>query len=400
MSDCRKDWLSLYIHFPFCRKKCNYCDFYSIDQVSKINTFVESLCSEIASYNEIISNSKIYTIYIGGGSPDLLSIENFNKIIDQIKQFTDLNHLQEFTVEVNPGNISDELLRTFHNHGVNRISMGVQSFIEKELQILGRSHTISDVYKSIELVRKAGINSLSLDLIFGIPGQTIDNWKYSVDKIIKTDVGHLSFYNLIYETGTPLDLMKSKGEIEAVNESIEWQMYKFAHDILNKYNYNHYEISNWCQPDKIALHNSVYWNNGKYLGLGPAAHSYNNVKRWWNIRSVDDYINKLSLGKSVIDEIDIQNISSQISELLLLSLRKNTGLNIKYIEEILGFKFQIVLDKIEKKFNNNFIPKYGILKNNKLILTLEGWFICDYIIQEISLVTDNLRLAKKLELNQ
>jgi len=399
MSDCRKDWLSLYIHFPFCRKKCNYCDFYSINQISKINTFVESLCSEIASYNEIISNSKIYTIYIGGGSPDLLSIENFNKIIDQIKQFTDLNHLQEFTVEVNPGNISDELLRTFHSHGVNRISMGVQSFIEKELQILGRSHTISDVYKSIELVRKAGINSLSLDLIFGIPGQTIDTWKYSVDKIIKTGVRHLSFYNLIYETGTTLDLMKSKGEIESVNENIEWQMYQLAHDVLNKNGYNHYEISNWCQPDKIALHNSVYWNNGKYLGLGPAAHSFDKAKRWWNIRSVDDYINKLSLGKSVVDGVDIQNISSQISEMLLLSLRKNKGLNIEYIEILSGVNFQLILDKIKEKFNNNFIPKYGILKNNKLILTLEGWFICDYIIQEISLVTDNLRLAKKLEMN-
>jgi len=390
----RKD-LYLYFHFPFCKKKCDYCDFYSICELDKISSFSDAILIESDQHSELISQSNIKTIYFGGGSPNLLSTNKLYRIISKLGEYNSLNKIEEFTIEINPGEISKEVLLQFRDCGVNRISIGSQSFSDKDLQFLGRIHDSSQIFKTIEMVNNAGIDNISLDLIYGIPHQDLNGWKDNLEKAVSTNVNHFSFYNLIYEEGTKLTKKRNQFLFETVNEDIEFEMFKLAHDQLRQNNYQHYEISNWSKPGKQSIHNSAYWSGDNYLGIGPSAHSFINGKRWRNCRSVDTYNTKLNQGLTVIENIEILDDQKIIAETLMLGLRTSTGLSISKFEEVAELPFNEILDKINRKFNNTFVPKFAELNNNYLVLSLDGWFICDYIVEQIFEITKEIKYDYK-----
>jgi len=224
---------SIYIHFPFCEKKCNYCNFYSLaNRTELIPRWAEAVVRELELYRAEFRNKKLKSIYIGGGSPNLIPKDSFQKIIGAVKNFTDLSHLEEFTVEINPHNFSDQLLQTMRDNGVDRISLGGQSFFQSELEVLGRLHTPQQIQLAIDRIRSFNFPRISLDFIFGIPGQDLNTWETTLEQAVKTGVEHLSLYNLSYEPGTPLTQYLKKGKVEKLDEDLEWQMYKLAHNYL------------------------------------------------------------------------------------------------------------------------------------------------------------------------
>jgi len=379
------NYLSIYIHFPFCVRKCLYCDFASEDWgLDRIDQWTDALISEINLNKKKFANSKkLYTLYIGGGSPNLIGIENFYLIVNTLKNYFDFDALREFTIEVNPGGTSIELLNAFKNAGVNRISIGCQSFADNELKTLGRIHTADDIVKLLERVKSVGISQKSLDLIFGIPGQTIESWKSSLESAISHNVEHLSLYNLIYEKGTPLSDLRSKGIISPVEEEQEWLMYDLAHKMLEKAGFIHYEISNWAKPDCMAVHNSIYWSGGKYLGFGPSAHSFDGESRWWNCRDVNAYISFLKNGKLPTEDSEKLSDENIKTEYLLLGLRTLTGIETSRFESVTGMEFidayKMLMDHIGGKSEG----EYGYIDGNYFRLTHKGWFLCDYIVSKL-----------------
>ncbi len=388
------NYLSIYIHFPFCVRKCLYCDFASEDWgLDRIDQWTDALISEINLNKKKFANSKkLYTLYIGGGSPNLIGIENFNRIVNTLKNYFDFAALREFTVEVNPGGTSIELLNAFKNAGVNRISIGCQSFIDNELKTLGRIHTVEDIVKLLEQVKSVGISQKNLDLIFGIPGQTIESWKNSLESAISYNIEHLSLYNLIYEKGTPLSDLRSKGVVSPVEEEQEWLMYDLAHKMLEKADFIHYEISNWVKPGFLAVHNSIYWSGGKYLGFGPSAHSFDGESRWWNCRDVNAYIKILKNGKLPIEGSEKLSDENKKTEYLLLGLRTQTGIEISRFESITGMEFidayKMLMDYLEERIEG----EYGYINGNYFRLTHKGWFICDYIVSKLLSIIEEGKL--------
>ncbi|MCK4297464.1 MAG: radical SAM family heme chaperone HemW [Candidatus Marinimicrobia bacterium] len=375
------DYLSIYIHFPFCVRKCLYCDFASEDWgLERIDKWTDALILEINLNKEkFISSPKLYTLYIGGGSPNLVGVDNFYRIVKTLNDYFDFDTLREFTVEVNPGGTSIELLNAFKNAGVNRISIGCQSFIDVELKTLGRIHSVDDIVRLLEQVKSVGIPQRNLDLIFGIPGQTIESWKNSLENAILYNVEHLSLYNLIYEEGTPLSDLRSKGIISPLEEEQEWLMYDLAHKMLEKAGFIHYEISNWAKPDYMAVHNSIYWSGGKYLGFGPSAHSFDGENRWWNCRDVDTYINFLKNDELPITGSEKLSVENKKTEYFLLGLRTQTGIEISRFESVTGMEFIDAHKMLIGHLGEKIEGEYGYIDGNYFRLTHRGWFLCDYI---------------------
>ncbi|MBN2279738.1 MAG: radical SAM family heme chaperone HemW [Candidatus Marinimicrobia bacterium] len=387
--------LYLYFHFPFCLKKCHYCDFYSICTTDQIPDFRDALLLEMDQYAAVLKQSKIKTIYFGGGSPNLISSKDLVSILSRLKNYNDLADIEEFTIEINPGEISAQKLVDFANSGVNRISLGAQSFIDDELKFLGRIHNSQMILTTIDRVRNSGIRNLSLDLIYGIPGQNMENWQYNLDQALGTSVDHFSFYNLIYEPETPLTRLRNAHKLKPVNENLEFAMFQRAHKVLEKAGYHHYEISNWAQINKESKHNSAYWEGSNYLGFGPSAHSLLNGKRWSNVRSVDQYCQLLTRHQSAVEAIELLDKNQSAAEFIMLKLRRAKGLSVDEFQNLTHRDFSKILEAVQKKFDGQLIPKYAELKNNNLVLSLDGWFICDYIVQEIFNQTKELEYDYK-----
>jgi len=375
--------LYLYIHFPFCRKKCKYCDFYSITDLSAIKAWFSALNQEIDLYDALLSTSRIKTLYIGGGSPNLMEAEQLFYFLNHLNKYNSLENLTELTLEINPGNISALKLMDFFSLGVNRISIGAQSFQDEELKFLGRIHNSREIIKTVQDVKSAGINNISLDMIFGIPGQTFQGWQNNLKQALSLKIDHFSFYNLIYEPGTPLTRLKNSNKFQIIDEDTEYEMYQYAHQFLKKAGYEHYEISNWSLPGRYSCHNSAYWLGKNYLGLGPAAHSFFNGERWSNIPSVEKYMDSLSKKESPVHFSEILSRENKIEEALLLGLRTAQGLSLSSFESLINLDFKTILISLEKKFNRQFLGKYAKIEKDFLRLTVEGWFICDYIIEQI-----------------
>ncbi len=383
--------LYLYIHFPFCINKCRYCNFYSITELNGIDDYFQYLYKEIDLYQKILAQYPVKTIYLGGGSPNLIPPAYLERLIRHIKKYNRLAALAEFTIEINPGNISAEKLNRFSNLGVNRISMGSQSFFDPELEFLGRLHTAADIFQTVETIHKEGIQNFSLDLIYGIPGQSLASWEENLSMALRTGATHFSFYNLIYEPGTPLTAALARKQFQPVDEDREFEMFRVAHEKLARHNYHHYELSNWAIPGKESRHNSAYWQNKHYLGLGPAAHSYLDNERWYNYNSFDSYRKNLDNSKFPVQYRETIDLQLAIQELIMLGLRRAQGMSIRQFENLTGLEIEPVCKKMEQIFDNRFLKKYAQINNDFLQLTVEGWFICDYIVRKIIEITEEIR---------
>ena len=349
---------SLYIHIPFCKQKCAYCSFYSVSDDYK-SEYTNAIIRCVKQYG----GKTLKSIYIGGGTPSVMPCEQIQKIFSEIyNNFTVIDDA-EVTVEVNPESVSAEFLQTLKLCGVNRISMGVQSFCDNELTAIGRLHDSKTAKDAIALCREYGFDNISCDLIFGLPHQTPDSLKTSVDTLLALGVPHISCYNLQLEEGTPICKMAHL----VASEDTQAKMYHLVCDTLKDAGYNHYEISNFCKDGFIARHNSAYWDGSDYLGLGPAAHSKLGNKRCFFEADIKAFIEKDSFEFDGCEEI-----TDATFEKIMLSLRTSNGLDLNYVKNSDVFIKNIV--------NNGF----ATIENGKLILTDKGFYLSNSIIAEIT----------------
>jgi len=317
----------LYIHIPFCVKKCIYCDFFSVtyDELSA-RSYVDALCRELCSkkaYSDVLK-----TVYIGGGTPSLLPSGCFQKLIVCIKDNFHLSPHVEISVEVNPGTIDEPKVDALLSLGINRLSIGIQSFHDGELKTLGRIHTSGDSIRSLEMLKKAGMENFSIDLIYGIPGQTMASWSHSISKTLEFSPSHISAYELTPEKETPLYKAIETDSIKMLDEELILEMYNYAIDHLARHGYEHYEISNFALPGRRCRHNINYWERGEYIGAGAGSHSFINDTRSMNIKDIDKYIE--SVNEGAIPETESMRLTPEeaFKELILLGLREREGINI------------------------------------------------------------------------
>ena len=369
----------LYIHVPFCKKRCAYCDFFSQTQLKYINVYIQAIIRELELRKDYIEREAIETIYWGGGTPSLLQSDDFELVFDTINRFYLLSPTPEITLEANPDDITDEYLKTLQRLPFNRISMGVQSFHEQDLRMLNRRHTAKQAIDAISLCYKAGYSNLSIDLIYGLPGQTLKMWEENVDEALRLHIPHLSAYYLSYEEGTDLHRQLHASIIEPVSEETGIQLFNTLIDKLEEAGYVHYEISNFCQPDSFSRHNTACWTDRKYIGIGPAAHSYNHNSRQWNVASLPDYIEGITktipnIEKELIDE------RMRYNDYILTHLRTMWGIPLPAFYEIFGReRFAYLLRQANSFLHNRMMEK----DEEKLKITRKGLLLTDSIIRSL-----------------
>ena len=371
----RTDRLGLYVHIPYCVKKCNYCDFCSLPQggAGVPDDYVEALCAEIASYKRD-DRLCLDTVYFGGGTPSLLSPLQMEKIVLEICNAFYISESAEITLEANPGTVTEEKAVAYKRLGFNRVSLGLQSIHEKEMKKLGRIHNYQDFLSSFNLLRKAGFDNINVDLMYGIPYQSKDSFKETLDAVIGLSPEHISAYGLILEAGTPLF-----SEIDVLplpTQDEECDMYDACRDLLKKSGYEHYEISNYAKPGKRSRHNMLYWNLTDYIGVGAAAHSYFEGERYSNTDSVSEYISSRKAG-------DNTRITSDVDaefEYVMLKLRLSDGFSLSEYEERFGSSFTDGKEDIIRKFIEQGLMT---LSDGRLALTERGFYLSNSILVEI-----------------
>ena len=371
--------IGLYIHIPFCVKKCNYCDFnsypLSTDEDLK-ESYIKALNKELENYKN--GDYLVKSVYIGGGTPTTLTNRQLESLLKIIHDNFRLKDGIEFSIEANPGTVDGVKLLALKNGGVNRISFGVQSTDDNMLKYLGRIHSYSDFLKSYEAARENGFKNINVDLIFGIPGQTLKTVEDSIRKIKKLSPEHVSAYNLIIEEGTKLKEDMEMGKIKAVDEGIELKMYHLIIDLL-KVNYKHYEISNFAKPGMECIHNIIYWNNGQYIGAGAGACSRIGDIRHENARNISEYIGLIKGGNSAILYKEFIDKSTEIKETIFLGLRQIEGINIsdwkkRFSEDF----FDLFKDNFQKLNSLDLIEKV----NDCVRLTKKGLFLSNEVFVE------------------
>ena len=372
----------LYIHIPFCKSRCVYCDFYSTTFGSEIRkAYTEAVCREIALRKEYLDRPVLSSVYIGGGTPSVLTEEELNKLFATVAELWQLSPNAEVTLEANPDDITPDYAKTLATLPINRVSMGVQTFNNKMLRFLRRRHTAEQAYQAVENLISAGIKNISIDLIYGLPNQTLDQWQSDLSHALALPVSHLSAYSLTYEEGTPLFHLREQGKVREVDEELSLQMYSLLMEKTEAAGFHHYEISNFALPGCEARHNSGYWNGMHYLGIGPAAHSYNGTSRQWNSPDLQAYIHAKgdTLVANLFTHEDITP-KMQMEEMLLTRLRTAAGLDLEAFAHDFGQeKFDSLLARANPYINNGMLALY----NHSLSLTRKGLFIADDIISSL-----------------
>jgi len=363
---------SLYIHVPFCLSKCIYCDFYSVPINPRLTgDYVEALCRELTLRHDIADDLK--TVYIGGGTPAILSEADISKIMDAVRENYHIQPDAEITIEANPKTITPDKAKSFLSSGLNRISMGIQSFSDEELLILGRAHNAEDAIKTFGDLRDAGFKNISIDLIYGIPGQSLEQWGFTLQRAIELGPEHISAYELTPEQGTPLFGMLKQGKLVMPDEDTITDMFYKGIDTLNEHGYTHYEISNFAKPGFQCRHNLNYWDRGEYIGMGASAHSFSGRTRTANISDVTKYIEGIKIGKLPVSETTEISEDEELSELIFLGLRKTEGISLNlFPDETAETIKKAVKDSqlhglIELNGNNLRSTRKGLILNNEVI---------------------------------
>lgn len=369
----------LYIHIPFCKQKCAYCDFYSVANTKLKEAFVDALCREIDLQKGYLGGETVQTIYFGGGTPSQLEIGQLEKILHEIHKYFHVEKDNEITLEANPDDLSLSYLKALKKIGINRLSIGIQSFNESDLKLMKRKHTVNQSINSVINAHNTGINNISIDLIYGLPNLTLQNWEKNIHEALKLKVQHISAYHLTIEPNTLFYKYYNNQKINLPSENESLKQFKVLKEKTAKNGFLHYEISNFALDGFISLHNTNYWMGVKYLGLGPSAHSYNLSSRQWNIQNLPAYLDEIFIGKV---PYEIENLSSdeKYNDFIITSLRTMWGLNTEKLKKELGEKyFNYFLKKVKKYHNETLIKKSG----NKYILTNKGMFISDHIMQDL-----------------
>lgn len=369
----------IYIHIPFCKQACHYCNFHFSTSLKTKEQFIQALLQEIDLRQAYLKAQTIDTLYLGGGTPSLLHKEELTAILRQLKQYFSFSSNFEFTLEANPDDISETLLEDWQHVGINRLSIGIQSFRDEDLQWMNRAHTAKEARQAIEWSQAAGFNNITIDLIYGTPGLNNVAWKDNLQQAFDLNVPHLSAYNLTVEPNTALANFVNKGKAQAPGEGQSAEQFEILmHETANA-GFEHYEISNFAQPGYYSKHNSSYWQGKHYLGLGPSAHSYNGTARQWNIANNMQYIKALEAGKLPQEE-EVLSPTDQYNELLLTSLRTHWGLDLNQVEHQFGVNTKNTLAKQLQPF----IAKGWIEQVDTTVrLTHEGKLLADHITSEL-----------------
>lgn len=369
---------ALYIHIPFCRKKCFYCDFYSVPYKRDLaKDYIAVLCQQIKEINAEIS-----TIFMGGGTPTVIDINLWKQLLESLRKFS--RQAQEFTIEVNPESLYSDKLKLFLDKGVSRLSIGVQSFSDEKLKFLGRIHSGILAKERINLAKKLGFNNLNLDLIFGVPGETLEDWKNDLSQAVKLPIKHISTYSLTYEKHTPLFEGLKKKLFEPSDDHLTAEMYKLAMEFLAKKGFLQYEVSNFARRGFACQHNLNYWDNQPYIGLGPSAVSFVDGFRKMNLISGKEYIQRVKQGKGYI--VNSENLSqlARAKESAAIKIRTSSGINFKNFERRWGYDFIEIENQALKELLKSKLVEY-IRRDNKKIgvrLTQKGFLFADNVSSE------------------
>ncbi|MBY0481652.1 MAG: radical SAM family heme chaperone HemW [Chitinophagaceae bacterium] len=371
----------IYIHIPFCRKACHYCNFHFSTTHHQILPMLASIEKEAELQKEYLTEN-IRTVYFGGGTPSILSIESLEKLMICLRKFYSIEADAEITLETNPDDIHAEKLEAWKRMGINRLSIGIQSFSDQDLLWMNRAHSAEQAIRSIELARAAGFDNITIDLIYGTPALTDEVWKINVQKALSFGIDHLSCYALTVEPKTGLEKMIAQKKMEAVDPEKQARHFTLLMQWLLEAGFEHYEISNFAKPGKRSKHNSNYWTGTHYLGLGPSAHSFNGQSRQWNIANNALYIQSLTNNK-VPFEIEILSKMEQLNEYIMTSLRTMEGLSLHRVRKGWGEKELSIIMGLAKK---SIDRKYLILENEQLVLTNSGKLMADGIASDLFFV--------------
>ena len=362
--------LGIYVHIPFCIRKCNYCDFPSYSNMDNIfSQYTNALCKEIEFVSEKYKNGLVDTIFFGGGTPSVLSAKDISRICNTIQKKFRISNNAEISIEVNPGTITKEKLETYRALNINRISIGVQSANDRILNFMGRIHTRQMIEQSLELIKECGFKNINADIIFGVPNQTMVDLQNTIEFVLNKEVTHISCYSLKVEENTPWYELQKRGELPQVDDGLEREMYYWIVSRLKNSSFEHYEISNFAKPGFKCIHNIKYWTDKPYLGFGSAAHSYINNTRYSNVENPVEYISAVNANKSPIQGTDIIDDVERLSEIFILGLRLIEGVNLEALEHVFGRKSLKKYDeKIEMLVNKDFL----CIENGNLKLTKLG----------------------------
>ena len=369
----------IYIHIPFCKKRCHYCDFYKSVDLLQVDSFLAALSQEIFLRKDYLNERIISTIYFGGGTPSILSAKQLCEILNLIKTAYTVLSEAEITMEANPDDLSAEYLKEIKSIGINRLSIGIQSFSDKDLIFMGRRHSAMQAIEAVKMSQSVGFENISIDLIYGIPGMSLQQWKENLQQAFQLKVQHLSAYHLTFHKGTQFWKQLTKGVIHEINEDESIMQFEMLIEEAQKNDFVHYEISNFALDGFFSKHNTSYWNQTEYLGLGPSAHSYNKTTRFWNISSVKKYLQHID-NKTIAGRFETLSINDKFNDYLLTRLRTCWGISKNQLLQQFGSKyFQYFEQKIIHYISLGFIEE----SNDNVYITKKGLFISDSIIEEL-----------------
>ena len=365
----------IYVHIPFCKSRCIYCGFYSTTLLPRQDEYVDCLLRELQMRKGYLKGEKVSTIYLGGGTPSLLTPANLSHLCSRLVEYAD-NGIDEFTIECNPDDVTPDFCELLSKSGINRVSMGAQTFSDSRLSFLHRRHKASHISNAVHHLRNAGFKNISIDLMFGFPGETLNDWKYDIDKAMTLEVEHISAYSLMYEEGTALFKLLESGKIQETDEDTSLKMYDLLIKSLTQAGYEHYEISNFAKPGYHSRHNSSYWHRIPYLGIGAGAHSYDISSRQWNISDLNGYIQKLANGELAIDEIEILDATENYNDIITTALRTKQGIDLTTLS---AADCSYLMEAAKKGMSTGNI----IIEESHLRLTRKGLYISDSVMVDL-----------------
>jgi len=368
----------IYLHIPFCKKLCYYCDFYHIISSDDDSAFIDALLREATFRKDYLSNETVSTIYLGGGTPSVLTVKQLGLILGRIYELYKVSDDCEITIELNPDDVLPEYLEGLKKLKINRVSLGVQSWKDSDLKMLNRRHDSAKAVTALNDILRSGIDNVTIDLIYGIPGMSLADWESNLDFTFSFGIKHLSAYHLTFEQGTVFGKMLEKGLISEIDENDSTAQFNLLADKAAKAGFIQYEISNFGKPGYFSIHNSNYWKQVSYLGLGPSAHSFNGFTRQWNLRDLKGYIKAVNTGKPFFESEELDT-RTRFNEYMMTSLRTMWGIDLEYIEKMFEKEGYDYVINLSGKFKN-----YGLMKQekNSLVLTNQGMLISDNIISE------------------
>ncbi|HNW88277.1 MAG TPA: radical SAM family heme chaperone HemW [Bacteroidales bacterium] len=367
----------IYIHIPFCKKKCHYCNFFSTPSTKRKDELIKALHKELCIQKHY-TDETIGTVYFGGGTPSLLASDEINSLTDVVSENYILDKDAEITLEVNPDDISAQKVRELKTTAVNRISIGVQSFFDQDLNYLNRIHTSAQAEYAVKALQDAGFANMSIDLIYGIPSLGMEHWKKNLLQAIGMQVPHISAYALTIEPDTNMDVLIRQGKREDVSDEETVKQFRFVMNLLRENNYLHYEISNFCLPGYESKHNKAYWENIPYLGIGPSAHSYNKISRQWNSSNLNDYLFAIADNK-IPCETETLTADQRYNEYVMTSLRTNRGVSLQKLKSLFGEVYPDRFQEAMKQYEGKAMLAFS---GDTVCLTDEGKLFADRIIAD------------------